>query len=56
MSVLSPVQLAELQTSFNALQMKFVSLMREKADLLDLLDEHKMLLTAAAQQAEAIGL
>lgn len=54
-SSLSPLQLAELQVSFDALQMKFVTLMREKADLLDMLEEHKLLLVSAAQQAEALG-
>lgn len=54
-SLLSPLQLVELQTSFDALQMKFVTLMREKADLLDMLEEHKLLLVAAAERAEAIG-
>lgn len=52
---MSPLQLAELQSSFNALQMKFVTLMREKADLLDMLEEHKLLLITAVQQAEAMG-
>jgi len=34
---------------------KFVSLMREKADLLEMLEEHKLLLVNAAQRMEATG-
>ena len=52
---MSPVQLAQLQASFEALQVKFVSLMRERADLLDLLEEHKLLLVTSAQRVEAMG-
>ena len=39
---LSAGQLVELQTSFEALQLKFVELMREKADLLDKIETETM--------------
>ena len=52
---MSPGQLVQLQTSFDALQHKFVSLMREKADLLDKVQEHEVVITKLASETETIG-
>ncbi len=52
---LSPDKLAEFQTSFNALQQKFVVLMREKADLLEKIEEHELVILKLASEMETVG-
>lgn len=52
---LSPQQLAEFQTSFNALQQKFVVLMREKADLLEKIEEHEVVIMKLASETDTAG-
>ena len=52
---LSPQQLSEMQSSFAALQVKFVSLMREKADLLDRIQEHELVIGKLSSETETIG-
>lgn len=53
--LLSAGQLVQLQTSFDALQHKFVALMREKADLLDKIQEHEVVILKLASETETIG-
>lgn len=53
---MSPQELAVLQTSFNALQEKFVGLMREKADLLDKIQEHEVTILKLSSETETIGM
>ena len=53
--MLSPEKLTEFQTSFNALQQKFVVLMREKADLLEKIEEHELVILKLASEMETVG-
>lgn len=48
-------QLSRLQQNFNALQGKFVSLMTEKADLLEKLQENEHLIVQLSFETETIG-
>ena len=52
---LSAEELAILQSCFNALKEKFVVLMREKADLLEKIQEDEMIITKLESETEAIG-
>ena len=53
---LSGRELAELQNSFAALQQRFVTLMREKADLLDKIQEHEVVILKLSSETETIGM
>ena len=53
--MVSPELLAALQGSFNALQQKFVTLMAEKAELLDRLQEHEHTILKLSGETETIG-
>ena len=52
---MSPHELDVLQSSFNALQQKFVILMKEKADLLEKIQEHEMVILKLASETDTIG-
>ena len=52
---LSAEELEVLQNSFNALQGRFVVVMREKADLLDKIQEQEVVIAKLASETEAIG-
>ncbi len=53
--IMTPDQLSLLQQNFNALQGKFVSLMTEKADLLEKLQENEHLIVQLSHETETIG-
>ena len=49
-------ELTMLQTNFNALQQKFVNLMKEKVELLDKLQENDHLIVQLSYETETIGM
>ena len=52
---LSKEQLLQLQSNFRALQMKFISLMAEKAELLERQQEHEHVIVQLSVETETIG-
>ena len=52
---LSKEQLLQLQSNFRALQWKFVSLMSEKAALMERLAEHEHVIVQLSVETETIG-
>lgn len=53
---MSADELTMLQTNFNALQQKFINLMKEKVDLLDKLQENDHLIVQLSHETETIGI
>lgn len=53
---LSPLEVLTLETSFNALKDKFVMTMREKADLLDRIQEDEVIISKLSSKVETSGL
>ena len=51
----SKEQLLQLQSNFRALQRKFISLMSEKAELLERIQEHEHVIVQLSVETETIG-
>ena len=54
-TTLSKEQLLQLQSNFRALQRKFISLMSEKAELLERIQEHEHIIVQLSVETETIG-
>lgn len=52
---MSQDELTSLQNNFNALQQRFVSLMAEKAELVEQFQEQEHTITQLASETETIG-
>ena len=54
-SQMSSEQILQMQSNFRALQWKFISLMSEKAELLDRLQEQEHVIVQLSVETETIG-